>query len=66
MTWIADAQREEEIVFERSFNIHSMYDQKINLSDRIHTFEAIGAKKAAELAQRNGGSTGRSALTNSK
>lgn len=67
MTWISDAQTEDEIIFERSFNIYSMYDQKVNLSDRIHTFEANGAKKVAELAQKNGGgSTGRSALTSSK
>ena len=25
---------------ERAFNIHSMYDPKVELSDRIHTFEA--------------------------
>ena len=66
MSWISDAQSEEDIIFERSFNIYSMYDQKINLSDRIHTFEANGAKKVAELAHKNGASTGRSALTSSK
>ena len=29
---------------ERAFNIHSMYDSKIDLSDRIHTFEAMNIK----------------------
>lgn len=36
-----------QCLIERAFNIHSMYDAKIDLNDRIHTFEAYGAKKAS-------------------
>ena len=35
----------KEMVVERGFNIHSMYDSKIDLNDRIHTFEALGKKQ---------------------
>ena len=39
------------MIIERAFNIHSMYDAKIDLNDRIHTFEAYGAKKASQKVQ---------------
>ena len=33
---------------ERAFNIYSMYESKINLGDRVNTFEALD-----KYAQRN-------------
>lgn len=35
---------------QRAFNIHSMYDSKLPLGDRIHTFEAL-SKKAGPRGQ---------------
>jgi hypothetical protein len=30
---------------ERAFNIHSMYDTKVDMNDRIHTFESLSTLK---------------------
>ena len=36
--------RENVILIERGFNIHSMYDAKIDINDRCHTFEALSSQ----------------------
>lgn len=38
-------QENEQLIIERAFNIHSMYETKIELNDRVHTFEALGPNK---------------------
>ena len=52
-TWASgnDENGGSQCLIERAFNIHSMYDAKIDLNDRIHTFEAYGAKKASQKVQ---------------
>lgn len=52
-TWATGSEGESssQCLIERAFNIHSMYDAKIDLNDRIHTFEAYGAKKASQKVQ---------------
>jgi len=35
---------EPALFIERAYNIHTMYDSKIDLGDRIHTFEALSKK----------------------
>jgi len=37
---------EPTLFIERAFNIHTMYDSKVDLGDRIHTFEAMTKKGA--------------------
>ena len=32
---------QQEFFIERGFNIHPMYNCKIDLNDRVHTFEAL-------------------------
>ena len=34
-------QENEQMICERAFNIHSMYETKTELNDRIHTFESL-------------------------
>ena len=34
----------KQIVFERACNLHSMYDQKVDASDRVTTFEVASKK----------------------
>ena len=36
----------DDLRIERSFNIYSMYDSKVDLKDRVATFEAHGSKNA--------------------
>ena len=35
--------RENVILIERGFNMHSMYDNKVDVNERCHTFEALSA-----------------------
>lgn len=36
-----NSSRDNLILIERGFNIHSMYDNKIDINERCHTFEAL-------------------------
>ena len=41
--------RENAMLIERGFNIHSMYDTKIDINDRCHTFEALSSQAQKSL-----------------
>lgn len=45
-TWTAPTEPGGKPIcfIERAFNIHSMYQSKIDLNDRIHTFESANSK----------------------
>jgi len=51
--WTSTKSAGASLTIQRAFNIHTMYDNKLALSDRIHTFEALaqkGVNKGAAVA----------------
>lgn len=61
----AESTSENIILMERGFNIHSMYDAKIDINERCHTFEALStnAQKSLEKMIASDQNTKRSAAS---